>query len=169
MNQPHRSQDLRRTVPSAVPPSSPESLVALLEAERECCAQLVPLVEREVQATATRSLERLLECTRDREQVQARWLRLAEQRRRELAARGVSLVELSRGSGRLAEVARSLSHEAGRLRSGQRVCEAVVRGALRNVTDLLNLVRQRLPDSRYDAHAAVRSSASVAAGRAWTV
>lgn len=149
--------------------ASAEHLRALIEAERECCRELLPVVDREMQATASRALDRLVAAGREREQIQARWTRLAERRRRVVAALGAPLVELARRDAALADTLRQLERDATQLRRGQRIAEAVIRGALRNATDLLTAIRQRMPDSRYDARAAVRTGLLGGASRAWSV
>jgi hypothetical protein len=79
-----------------MPDSTTPSLATLLDAERACCARLLPLLDAERAAAAAYDHAALLACLREREILQAEWQRAAAERRRHQDAAG-RLLEAPRG------------------------------------------------------------------------
>jgi hypothetical protein len=143
-------------------------LSALLSIERECCGRLLPLLEAERAAAAAYDHSALLACLREREILQAEWLRAAGLRREHQQAGGSSLAALAADDPELAVMIQDIAREAAAVRRAQRVNEGVVRAALAQVTDLLAVMRRESPDSRYDGRAALTSTATSSAGGRWS-
>jgi flagellar biosynthesis/type III secretory pathway chaperone len=141
-----------------------QTLRALLELERTCCARLLPVLDAERAAAAAYDHVALLACLREREVLQADWERVAERRRATLRELGVPFAELAASDPELAAVAAEARREATRVRRAQRINEGVIRAALAHVTDTLAVIRRELPDSRYDRAATLRAPLP-AAGR----
>lgn len=140
------------------------SLAEILEVERDCCTRLADVVQEERRAVATRDLARLLAALKEREIVQALWLRAA-------AAREVRLQATPDGSPRDPEaepLLREVRQAAAELARAQRTNAAIVRGALEQVGDLLATMRSEQPGSRYDDRAALRAPLPHAAGGGWS-
>ena len=133
-------------------PASP-SLRALLEAERECCARLQLVLDAERAAAAAFDYPALIACLKERESVHAEWSRAAAARRAKVRADGRTLVAIGAGDPALAESVRALRVDASALKRAQRVNERVVRAALGQVSDLLDVIRRERPETRYDGHA----------------
>ncbi len=75
---------------------TPESTVReLLQAERDCCLRLLPILEAERAAVACCDVQALLACLRERETVQAEWQRVAEERRQHVRAAAGELLTLA--------------------------------------------------------------------------
>lgn len=129
---------------------SPETahgeLKVALEAERECCGRLGEVVRREREAVVSHDLAALLAALREREALQAEWLRLAARRRALLPAASAGDPEVA---SRIAAVAR----RAAEVRREQRVNEGLLRTALGNVSGLLLALEAALPGARYDERA----------------
>jgi flagellar biosynthesis/type III secretory pathway chaperone len=143
-------------------------LSALLSAERECCARLLPLLEAERAAAAAWDHAALLACLREREILQAEWLRTADVRRAHEHASGTSVRALAGEDADFAALVQEVAREAEAVRRAQRVNEGVVRTALAHVTDLLSVMRRESPDSRYDGRAALTSTAAASFGGRWS-
>ena len=71
------------------------SLRALLAAERDCCARLLPILDAERATAATYDHVALLACLREREAVQAEWKRAARLRREPTQSSAVTLAALA--------------------------------------------------------------------------
>jgi len=135
---------------------TPESTVReLLQAERDCCLRLLPILEAERAAAACCDVQALLACLRERETVQAEWQRVAEERRQHVRAAAGELLTLAQGDAGLIALIHEIRQYAGLVRRSQRVNEGVIRAVLAQVDDLLAVARRERPESRYDAHAAL--------------
>lgn len=128
------------------------SLADLLVGERRCCAALGELLERERAAAVQNDLAGLLATLREREDIQARWQRVAAARDRALAG-GPSLEERAAADPSLGEALAELRRELRTLRSAQQINARIVRAALGGVDDLLATMRRLMPGGRYDARA----------------
>ena len=148
-------------------PATP-SLTTLLDAERACCARLLPLLDAERAAAAAYDHAALLACLREREILQAEWQRVAGQRRASQQAAGESLAALVAADPALATAMREAARQAEAVRRAQRVNEGIVRAALAHVTDLLAVMRRERTDSRYDGRAALTDRAVSSAGGRWS-
>jgi hypothetical protein len=162
--------------------SDVERLRQALRIERECCASLAEVLRAERAAAHAHELDGLLSALREREAIQARW-EAAARRRGEILAGVTSsdatpaLVEGSIGSSaggceapddpELAALRAGLAAEAARLRREQAVNEAVLRGALEGVNDLLAALRRHLPGARYDRGANVTATGPGAMRPGW--
>lgn len=143
---------------------TPPSLRALLEAERECCARLQLVLDAERAAAAAFDYAALIACLKEREAVHAQWVRAAAARRAGLHADGRTLTAIAALDPALAKSLRALRTEAGALRRAQRVNEHVVRAALGQVTDLLDVIRRERPETRYDGRAKLTAPVRTASG-----
>ncbi len=141
------------------------SLADVLDAERACCARLLPLLEAERAAAASYDHAALLACLREREVLQAEWQRAVEVRRQRLAAAEGALTRLAADDPELARAMRDTAREAAAVRRAQKINEGIVRAALAHVTDLLAVMRREHADSRYDGRAAITNRALSSAGR----
>lgn len=148
-------------------PSIP-SLTTLLDAERACCARLLPLLDAERAAAAAYDHSALLACLREREILQAEWQRAAGQRRQCQEAAGETLAGLAAADPALATAIRETAREAEAVRRAQHINEGVVRAALAHVTDLLAVMRRERTDSRYDGRAALADRALSSTGGRWS-
>jgi hypothetical protein len=133
---------------------SVHAVADLLVGERRCCAALAALVERERAAAVQNDLAALLATLREREDLQARWQRVAAARTRALST-GPSLAELCGADPALAEVVAGLRREAEALRAAQRINDRMIQAALGGVNDLLATIRRLVPGARYDSRAAM--------------
>jgi flagellar biosynthesis/type III secretory pathway chaperone len=140
-------------------------LSAMLAVERECCARLLPLLDAERAAAAGYDHAALLACLREREILQAEWLRAAARRREIQRTTSLTLATMPP---ELAALLRAVAREAGAVRRAQRVNEGIVRAALAQVTDLLSVMRRERPDSRYDGRAVLTGTAVSSAGGRWS-
>jgi flagellar biosynthesis/type III secretory pathway chaperone len=150
------------------PESASASLATLLDAERVCCARLLPILEAERAAAAAYDHAALLACLREREILQAEWQRAAAERRRHQEAAGGSLKRLAASDPVLATALRDTTREAQAVRRAQQINEGVVKAALAQVTDLLAVMRRERTDSRYDGRAALTGAALSSAGGRWS-
>jgi hypothetical protein len=139
-------------------------LRALLEAERECCARLQLVLDAERAAAAAFDYPALIACLKERESVHAEWARAAAARRAGVRADGRSLTTIAAGDPALGETVRALRAAATALARAQRVNERVVRAALGQVTDLLDVIRRERPETRYDGHAKLTAPVRTASG-----
>src|SRR5215510_4974219 len=110
------------------------SLATLLDAERACCARLLPILEAERAAAAAYDHAALLACLREREILQAEWQRAAGMRRERQRASGRPLASLAAEDPALATAMQEAAREAATVRRAQRVNEGIVRAALAQVT-----------------------------------
>jgi flagellar biosynthesis/type III secretory pathway chaperone len=140
-------------------------LTAVLTIERECCARLMPLLDAERSAAAAYDHAALLACLREREILQAEWLRASERRRALQKTLGPTCIA---EDAELVALMREVAREAATVRRAQRINEGVVRAALAQVTDLLAVMRRERPDSRYDGRAALTGQALSSAGGSWS-
>ena len=76
----------------------------------------------------------------------------------------MTLAALASTDPALADVVATVRRDAARVRRAQRINEGLVRAALAHVTDLLNVMRRELPESRYDGRAMLTTPVP-AAGR----
>ena len=150
------------------PDSATPTLATLLDAERACCARLLPLLDAERAAAAAYDHAALLACLREREILQAEWQRAAAERRRHQEAAGGSLKRLAANDPELATALRDATREAEAVRRAQQINEGVVKAALAQVTDLLAVMRRERTDSRYDGRAALTGAALSSAGGRWS-
>lgn len=139
-------------------------LRGLLDAEREHCARLAPILEAERTAAATYDHTALLACLKEREGVQAAWQRAASARRQLLRADGLTLDDAVAGDPRLSDLVQGLRADADAVRRAQRINEGLVRAALAQVTDLLTVIKRELPETRYDGRASLTTPALGARG-----
>jgi hypothetical protein len=133
---------------------SVHSVADLLLGERRCCAALADLIERERAAAVGHDLAALLAVLREREDLQARWQRVAAARARALAG-SPPLDELAGSDPALGETVAALRRETDALRSAQRINDRLIKAALGGVNDLLATLRRLVPGARYDARAAM--------------
>lgn len=148
-----------------MPEPASSSLADVLDAERACCARLLPLLDAERTAAASYDHAALLACLREREILQAEWQRAVELRKQRLAAADGALARLAAADPELVRAMRETAREAAAVRRAQRINEGIVRAALAHVTDLLTVMRREHTDSRYDGRAAITNRALVSAGR----
>jgi hypothetical protein len=141
-----------------VPAPDEPGLQALLVAEQECCARLLPILDAERAAAATYDHAALLACLKEREAVQAEWHRVAERRRARLRGAGTTLAGVAAADPTLADTVAETRRLATIVRRAQRVNEGVIRGALAQVTDLLAALQREHPASRYDQHATMTNA-----------
>jgi flagellar biosynthesis/type III secretory pathway chaperone len=137
------------------------SLAEILEVERACCTRLAGLIDDERSAVAQRDLDALLGAVKERESIQALWQRTAAERRAWLADEGAT------PDPEVAPLVQALHDAARDLARAQRVNAAIVRGALRQVGDLLAVLRREQPGSRYDGNAALTAPLPQPAGAGW--
>src|SRR5262249_38598736 len=149
-----REREMRQTNHTA-----PPSLLELVAIERDCCARLHAILEAERTAAASYDLAALHACLRRREALQAEWQRVALLRaRRATSERDEARTVRPRDAQqRERQAARrdieALRREVTAVRRAQAINQALIRAAMGQVSDLLDIVRRELPDSRYDGRA----------------
>jgi flagellar biosynthesis/type III secretory pathway chaperone len=144
------------------------TLIDLLGIERDCCSRLRAVLEAERKAAAEYDLSALHACLRQREAVQAEWRRVAEIRLRRPAGARQEIAQALAKDPALANAVRGLRSEIAAVRRAQGVNQALVRAALAQVTDLLQVVRRASPESRYDGRACLTGSLPFATGARWS-
>jgi hypothetical protein len=147
--------------------AAPSGLRALLEAERECCARLLLVLDAERAAAAAFDYAALIACLKERETVHADWSYAAAARRAALRADGRTLAAIAAAEPALAGVVAALRTDAAALARAQRVNASVVAAALGQVTDLLDVIGRQRPETRYDARAKLTTPVR-AAGGGWS-
>src|SRR6185503_662009 len=100
--------------------ATPSGLRALLEAERECCARLLLVLDAERAAAAAFDYAALIACLKERETVHAEWSHAAAARRTALRADGRTLAAIAAAEPALAGVVAALRSDAAALARAQR-------------------------------------------------
>jgi len=144
------------------------TLLDLLAIERDCCSRLRAVLEAERKAAAESDLSALHACLRRREAVQAEWRRAAEIRLRRPEGARQEIARAAANDPGLADAVGGLRVEIAAVRRAQSVNQALVRAVLAQVTDLLQVVRRALPESRYDGRACLTGSLPFATGARWS-
>ena len=144
--------------------AAPAGLRALLEAERECCARLLLVLDAERAAAAAFDYAALIACLKERETVHAEWSHAATARRTALRADGRTLAAIAAAEPALAGIVGALRTDAAALARAQRVNASVVAAALGQVTDLLDVIQRQRPETRYDQRAKLTAPARTAGG-----
>lgn len=140
----------------------------LLELERECCSALCLILERERVAASAHDLSALLSSNKEREATQARWERIANQRRDFVRRTGVRLVDLANEDESLEALRVDVETSTREIARAQRVNHGLVQAVLRQVSGLIETIRRELPSSRYDKGAAITTPMPGARRAAWS-
>lgn len=155
--------------PSAIRrPLARPKIADLLEIERDCCARLQEIIHAERQAAAEYDLAALHACLKQREAVQAEWQRAAQMRNRQGAAGREELAASIARDPALADSVARLRRQAREVQQAQSINQALIRSVLGHVTDLLDVIRRELPESRYDGRACLTASLPAATGTRWS-
>src|SRR4051794_28398202 len=115
-------------------PTVRAALLAVLQAERECCARLERVLDAERAAAAGYDYAALVACLRERETLHAEWMQAAQARRAAVRADGRTLAAIAAAEPDLAPIVRALRAQAATVSRAQRVNARVVAAALNHVT-----------------------------------
>lgn len=150
------------------PSSHSVTLRKLLELERECCTALRTVLEQERVAASAHDLAALLGSNKEREATQARWERIAGERREFVRRTGVTMAELAKEDEALEALRADVETQAREIARAQRVNHGLVQAVLFQVSGLIETIRRELPSSRYDEGAAITTPMPGARRAAWS-
>jgi len=148
-------------------PPSGVDLEQILGIERGCCDRLKALLEAERTAAATYSLNQLRQCLKEREAIQAEWQRAVHLRTR-ITKADRALAAALENDPKLSGAVAGLRRDVAILRRAQGINQSLLRAALAQVSDLLDVVRRELPESRYDGRASLTNVLPPARRAGWS-